>query len=442
MVDDRLEDTELPSDAGRPKRAPPTIDLEAVSSETKAGIEDQTKAATEPEAIAAAEVEPPELEPRAETTPEPEAEPEPAVAAAAASGSTSRPKSRSTSRSTSPWLIAPLSGAVAAILVLAAGWALGFAPGQPAPAVPPSNAAAIDDLTGRVVGLESKINQPADSASTAGIDGRIDTLDKSLAALRAEVGNLRAQSDKLAAAVTDIKSAPRDAAGAVDLSGINDRIAGLERTISAQSAAIAQAGEKIADAKITDTKAADDTPLRRVVAAALLDVAVRHGDPYAEALAAAKSLSPNPDALKPLDVFAVTGVPNPPMLDRELMDLVPKLQPTPPETAATGTTVLDRLQAGAAKLVRVERTDGVGNDRGAVMARVIAAALRNNLPEARRELNALAPADRAPAQAWLDKAAARDAAYAASRQFADESMTALAESAQTKSAQAQTKPAQ
>ena len=37
---------------------------------------------------------------------------------------------------------------------------------------------------------------------------------------------------------------------------------------------------------------ADDMPLRRVVAAALLDVAVRHGDPYSETLAAAKALAP------------------------------------------------------------------------------------------------------------------------------------------------------
>jgi hypothetical protein len=61
-----------------------------------------------------------------------------------------------------------------------------------------------------------------------------------------------------------------------------------------------------------------------------------------------------------------------------------------------------------------------------VVARVTAAALRNDYHEARRELNTLAPADRAAAQAWIDKANARDAALAASRQFAAEAMTALA----------------
>src|SRR5437879_6308397 len=140
-------------------------------------------------------------------------------------------------------------------------------------------------------------------------------------------------------------------------------------------------------------KPADDMPLRRVVAAALLDVSVRHGDPYTAPLAAAKSLADNADALKPLDGFAASGVPSANALTRELLTLVPKLSPPAQQNSTTGAGIVDRLQAGAAKLVRIERTDTVGNDRGAVVARVTAAALRNDLTEARRELNTLAPAD-------------------------------------------------
>jgi len=57
---------------------------------------------------------------------------------------------------------------------------------------------------------------------------------------------------------------------------------------------------------------------------------------------------------------------------------------------------------------------------------VTAAALRNDMVEARRELKTLPPADRTAAQAWLDKSDARDAALAASRQFAADAMAALA----------------
>jgi hypothetical protein len=63
------------------------------------------------------------------------------------------------------------------------------------------------------------------------------------------------------------------------------------------------------------------------------------------------------------------------------------------------------------------------------VARITAAALHNDLSEERRELNTLSPADRAAAQAWLDKADARDAALAASRKFAADTMAALAKPA-------------
>jgi hypothetical protein len=113
------------------------------------------------------------------------------------------------------------------------------------------------------------------------------------------------------------------------------------------------------------------------------------------------------------------------VLSRELLALVPKLSP-PPVESTSGSGLVDRLRADASKLVRIERTDAIGNDPGNVVARVTAAALHNDYKEARRELMTLPAADRAAAQAWLEKADARDAALAVSRQFADEAMTALA----------------
>ena len=164
------------------------------------------------------------------------------------------------------------------------------------------------------------------------------------------------------------------------------------------------------------------------MAGTLLDVLVRIGDPYPAALTAAKSLADNPDQLKPLEGFAAAGVPTANALSRELLILVPKLSP-PAQDTTTGAGLVDRLQAGAAKLVRIERTDAVGTDRGAVIARATAAALRNEFAEARRELKTLPPEDRTAAQAWLDRADARDAALAASRQFAAAAMAALAKPA-------------
>ena len=112
MVDDNPEDTTPSPDSGRARRAPPTIDLEPaeVSGETRNAGED---------------VQPPDG-----TQPEPTSrEPAPAI---------------------SPWVIAAMSGAVAASLVICVGWMLGWPAVLPATSsAPPFNAAVIDDLAAR-----------------------------------------------------------------------------------------------------------------------------------------------------------------------------------------------------------------------------------------------------------------------------------------------------
>lgn len=410
MVDDRTEDG-APAESGRPKREGPTIDLKA---------NDVTEA-SKPE---------PETTEDASAAPATEAGTEPAPETDTSSAA--QPASRPASQPVSPWAIAPISGAVAAALVIGVGWVLGWPAVQaPAPAPAPApqlNAAAIDDLTARIAGLESKTSKPAAPVADPAVAARMEQVEKSVAALRGELGATRAQADKLTSAVNELKAQPRDgsapAATPVDLSPINERIDQIERAAKTQESEIAAL--KTVQAKPVDSKPADDIALRRVVAASLLDVSVRHGDPFAAQLAAARSLAANADALKPLEAFAASGVPSAAALCRELVAVVPKLAPSSPEVETTGSGIVDRLQAGAAKLVRIQRADATGTDRDSIVARVTAAALRNDLSEARRELNALAPADRAAAQAWLDKADARDAALAASHKFASDAMTALA----------------
>jgi hypothetical protein len=391
MVDERPEEIGPAPDPGSAKRAPPTIDLEATE------VSDDTGNA------AAA----------------PDAEPEPS-------------SQRASTGTFSTAMIAAASGAGAAALVLGAAWFAGWpaamVPTAPAPQVtsevnsrvtPAVSSAVVDDLAARLAAVESKVSSPAVSPPDPAAAARAEVLEKSLAAMRGELATQRAEAEKLAATINDVKAAPRDSAPAPDLSAINERIAQIERAVRTQSAEIAK----------ESSKPADDVPLRRIVAAALLDVLVRTGESFPAALAAAKALAPAPDTLKPLEGFAGSGVPSAASLNRELLTLVPKLSPPASDNPTTGSGIVDRLQAGAAKLVRIERTDTVGSDRAAVVSRVTAAALRNDFAEARRELKTLAPADRAAAQAWLDKADARDAALAAARQFAADAMAALAKPA-------------
>lgn len=390
MDEDKSEDASPSPDSGRAKRPPPTIELTAseVSDETQ-----DTSAGAKPRSRRSFDW----------RIPRPFSSRWPSAAAMSAT------------------LAAAIAGAVTAALVIAVAWVAGW-PGETAqPMAPQTNASAIDALASRVADIETRSVKPSAAVPDPAQASRLDALEKNLSSLRGELAGARAQSEKLAADLNAVKSAPREAVASPDLAVINERLGQVERAVRADRAEIAQQGNK----------PADDTALRRVVAASMLDVSVRQGEPFVAALAAAKSLAPNPDTLKPLDEFAASGVPNAAGLSRELLTLVPKLSPPAQDKATTGTGIVDRLQAGAAKLVRIERTDTVGgNDRSAVIARVTAAALRNDYAEARRELNALSPGDRTAAQAWLDKANQRDAALAVAHQFATDAMTALAKPAQ------------
>ncbi|MHC2330725.1 COG4223 family protein [Bradyrhizobium sp. USDA 4454] len=417
MAEERPDDTG-PSPDSRPKRAPPTIDLQAT--EISSSEPPKAEATEEPGKDAGEDTGKPSVDAAAlgvEPQPDaaPQAERERETASAVPDAEPARP--------VSPWVVAPLSGAVAAALVIGVGWLLGW-PAVQQPSVAQPGAATLDELGARVSALESKASRPLAAAADPAATARLEALDKSIAALRAELAATRAQSDKLAAAVNDAKAAPRDGAVAPDISGITARIDKVEGALKAQGAAIARQDSKIADTK-AEAKA-DDVPLRRVVAASLLDSAVRHGDPYGSALEAAKALADDAAVLKPLETFAASGVPNPAALCRELIEIVPQLAPPAPDAAAANAGLVDRLQAGASKLIRIERADGTGTDRGSIVARVTSAAVHNDLALTERELKSLPPADRTAAQAWLAKVDARRAALDASRKFADNAMAALA----------------
>ncbi|UZE49575.1 COG4223 family protein [Rhodopseudomonas sp. P2A-2r] len=411
MVDDRPEHT-APDlgrpDLGRPKRPPPTIDLAAteVTSETAASNAGAPEAPAETQA-----------EPQLEHTSEPPAAAEtesPAEVEAAATEPAAPPAPKSSAA------LAAGSGALAAAVVVGIAWFAGWQATPSAPEAPQANSMALDALSARIARVESRPAPTASPGAAAAPDpalaARLDALEKSVTALRSDLAAISAQSERAAAAVADLKSAPPAAAPPVNLAPINDRLSKIERAATALRAEAAQQA----------AKPADDRPLRRVVAASLLDGTLRQSEPYAAQLGAAKPLAEDANALKPLDAFAASGLPTAAALSRELLAVLPKLTATPEPAPTTGTGFVDRLQAGAVRLLRIERTDAVaGDDRNAIVSRATAAALRNDVASARRELNALQPADRGAVQAWIDKVDARDAALAASRQFAADAMAAL-----------------
>ena len=121
MVDDRPESQGSLPESERPKREPPTIDLEATE------VKSETATASAKETAKASDAAAPESAPEAVASEAPAAEP--------------APQSVAPSAPVSPWIVAPVSGAVAAALVIGVGWMLGWPAIQPA-ATPPDSARA------------------------------------------------------------------------------------------------------------------------------------------------------------------------------------------------------------------------------------------------------------------------------------------------------------
>lgn len=389
MVDDQHDVPAATPDAGRPKRTPPTIDLEAT--------EISSKPTEQPEATSSA----PDDASSAENTREESARDNTGTPAAAA------PAPRAAIA-----VMAALIGALAACGVIGAAVWAGW-PHSPPPVAPPApDTAQIDALTKRLASLEAR-PAPSPSAPDAKLTARIDALEKSATALRADLDALRAQQQQTATAINDIKAAPREAVAAPNLAPITGRIDQLENATRALSA----------DAAKQRAAPADDKALRRIVAVTLLDRLVRQGDSYAAALTAAAPLVSQPDTLKSLEQFAASGVPSANTLSKELLtQIAATAAPKPVEDAG----ILDRLQAGAERLVRIRRTDApAGEGRNDIVNRAAAAARRDDVATARRELMTLGNTDRAPFQAWLMLVDARDAALTASRQLSTDAVAAL-----------------
>ncbi|MET0971415.1 MAG: hypothetical protein ABWY18_19620 [Tardiphaga sp.] len=401
MVDDH--DSKSSADIGRPKRPPPTIDLKAsgVTERTAVTEAAPTNTPVEPAVADAAPAEPSAdpFDSAPSDMPPPAADPVDPEPVAALSRRT-------------PVVVPALAGAVAAAIVSAAAWYAWMANNPPRPETDP----AVEQLAARVARVEARPVAAAPAAAPdAAAAARIDALEKSVAALRSELAAAKAQAERAASTVNDLKAQP--AGSPVDLAPVNARIGQVERAAGDLKTAVAQ----------QSAKPVDDIALRRVVAASLLDTSVRQSEPYAAALAAVKPLAGAPEPLKTLDGFAATGVPTAAALSRDLLALLPRLAPAPAEASTTGTGFIDRLQAGATRMLHIERTDAAGAGTRAVAARAAAAARSNDVAAARRELLTLSPADRAPVQPWLDKVDARDAALAASRQLAADAMTALSQ---------------
>lgn len=381
-----------------PKRAGPTIDLDPSEvTDTTPGAEDRAAASAAPKDKARKG-----WRLGGERAPKDKDESEEAVSAPAASPSRT---------------ILPAIFSAAVVALLVSGLWNVLWPNNSDPDIPPAQTATVDDLNARVRTLEGR---PVVSVDLSPLTKRLDALDGSLAAIRGDVTAVRKQMQEASARIAALEksaaleSAAAKSAPAPDLSGIEGRLSKIEQQIVS-----AEAAKPIAPPP------PDDTALRRALAASALDQAVQHGLAFAPALATAARLGGGTDdALKPLEPFAVTGVPDADALSRDLLAQLPRLQ-APRESTPAASGWLERLRDSALRLVRVTRIDGAGTDRAALLARAKAAAERGDLQEAQKIVAQLPQTDRSALQEWTAKVQARAAALAASRAFNQAATAAL-----------------
>jgi hypothetical protein len=289
----------------------------------------------------------------------------------------------------------------------------------------------LDEVAARLAKLEATLATPRPGATDPALANRIAAIEGQVKALGESVSMLGRRTDEAVAAARDARqraeanagpAAPQPGAPAIERSELEtlaNRVAAVERS------------EKAVEAELAKRPAdAGDRALRLVVAASALKAAVERGDPFGSELAAVKAVAADPKAFDPkilasLEPFATAGVPTAAGLARELSGLTPSLlQATgaPPRDGG----FLDKLQAGAEKLVRIRPIDeAAGNDPAAIVARIEVKASQADISGALAELAKLPAAARAPADAWIKKAEMRMTALEATRRISADALSGL-----------------
>jgi hypothetical protein len=379
----------------------------------------ETSAAPEPAAFEP----PPPAEPAVESKPP---EPEQPVAGDAAAPPPPDHAPRQ------PWLpvVAGLSGLGGGLVLFVLLWVSGsLSSGLPG-SVPPQ--ASAPDLSPRLAAIEQQLKELAARPAATAADPRVlNDVAVRLGKLESAVGAPRAPATDpvLQSRLTAADNAAK--ATAENVTGLTHRLDSLEATLRDTNSQIQQLAASTAElqAKMRETGAGADRPVRLAVAASALRGAVERGEPYATELAIVKPLAADTAAVGALEPFAASGVPSPAALGQELAAIVRPVLNAPAEAPRDG-TFLEKLQANAGKLIHSRPIgEAVGEDRGAVLARIEQRATQADLSGAQAELAKL-PADarepiRDQLQVWIAKVDTRNKALDASRRIAADAVTAL-----------------
>jgi hypothetical protein len=311
---------------------------------------------------------------------------------------------------------AGLGGAATVALVFFGLWLVGLVPVRHAG---PSDAgpASVAALSERLAKIESSIariptGDPGVSERLSAADNAVKSLGIALTALNKRNDEVAGRADAADRAITELR----------------DSMQGLSRNTSAglSSADVESLQKRLATLEQAVKSTTGDKAARLALTASALRDAVIRGVPFTTELEEARVLGADEKHLAPLAPFAASGVPSAAVLAEELRLSIPALAKASGPQAAGG-DFLDRLQANASKLVRIRPVGApVGDDSSAVLARIEVETAHADIDGALADLGKLDATTRALARDWIAKAQSRQAAITAARQFAADTMHALA----------------
>jgi len=309
-------------------------------------------------------------------------------------------------------------GAIFMVAIAAALWIEGFIPSRQVAA--PSAATAPTVAVPNPQRQESTAISPALAVRITAVEAQTKSLADSVTALAHRIDDIVTASQSAAKAADTAQAAADAAKNAAqsNIDGLTNRIAALESAVKALS-----------DNATHPPAGADDQAARLTIAAEALRAAVERGAPYQAELAAVQALGVDQNAVAPLMPYAAGGVPSTAALAHELATLTPALQRAA-HTAPSETDFLGRIENSAQRLVRITPVDApAGNDPPAVIARITLDAARADIAAALTDVAALPDSAKPAAADWVQKAQARNAAIAASRQIAADAPVGLSKPA-------------
>jgi len=275
-----------------------------------------------------------------------------------------------------------------------------------------ATAPELKELQQRLTALEQKPQPASPAPALAALTQRIDQLDRALIELQ--------DAAKAIATPNQQGETP-----SIDLAPLLAQLRALEQRIATVERDVKTLNEKPREAPPAP-EAKGDTSTSLVVVAQSILQQVEQEQPLNSLLDVAQKLGASPERVSALRDATRNGLANTKTLTQSWQQSSRAVLDSLQDKSSADGTIMDRLKASAAQLVRVRPVgDTLGEDAASLMARIDASLAQGAVAQAYAAWQKLPEAAKAASKNFGDLAQKRIAAEQAARALADSAMQAL-----------------